>query len=92
MSSLTRHEGVLLRDDRCSGGRLVEQAIATCSHCQRGVVMNPQRVRARAWCPKCDAYVCDWCEAERARTGTCRPMAQVFDELQNEAVLALGKG
>lgn len=31
----------------------------TCAHCNRVVVLNPERTRARGSCLKCMAYVCD---------------------------------
>ena len=30
-----------------------------CCHCQRSVLMNPDRVRPRNLCHKCDLYTCD---------------------------------
>lgn len=67
-------------------GRLFEAATYTCSHCQRIVVLNPERIRARAYCPKCDAPVCDWCEAARvASGGECRPFAKIADEFLEKA-------
>jgi hypothetical protein len=69
-----------------AGEALVEGATITCHHCQRVLFINRQRVRARAYCPKCDHYICDWCELERARTGgACRPMKQILDEQQEKA-------
>jgi hypothetical protein len=68
--------------------RLFEAPTFTCSHCTRVVIMNPQRERSRAYCPKCDHLICDWCEAERVRTGVCRPFNQVIDEhLRKASVL-----
>lgn len=61
------------------GGQVLERDIKQCSHCQRGVVLNPGRVRARAVCPKCYAFICDGCEAIRAATGGCVPFKQVLD-------------
>ena len=55
-----------------------------CAHCDRTVVLNPQRTRPRSYCSKCDAYICDdpICNSE------CNPIRKVFDEIQN----AVGKG
>lgn len=61
------------------GGSLLERDIQQCSHCQRGVVLNPGRVRARAVCPKCYHYLCDECEALRVKTGACVPFKAVLD-------------
>lgn len=66
-------------------GRMIERATINCSHCQAMVVLNPDRTRARAYCPKCDHYVCDLCEAERVRTGVCRPFKQVVAEFVDAA-------
>lgn len=52
-------------------GKLFESATTTCSHCSRMVVLNPDRSRARGYCPKCDRYVCDDCETTRVLTGEC---------------------
>lgn len=69
-----------------SGG-LFESATITCSHCQRQVVLNPDRTRERGYCPKCDHYVCDGCEAVRvASGGECRTFKQIMDDVQNAAL------
>jgi hypothetical protein len=61
------------------GGMVGEADTKQCSHCQRGVLLNPGRVRARAICHKCYAYICDGCEAMRVATGVCIPFKQVMD-------------
>ena len=67
-------------------GMRYESATINCSHCSRLVVLNPLRTRERGYCPKCDRYVCDQCEAERVRTGICKPFQKVIDEfLENAA-------
>ena len=64
--------GALIIDDRLSGGEYREMATLTCAHCNRVVVLNPQRTRERGYCAKCHAYVCDsvGCNAE------CNPIEQ----------------
>lgn len=57
-------------------GKVMEAATLTCKHCGVVVVKNPDRVRARARCSKCDAYVCDNCAPL-----PCRPFAQVVDDV-----------
>lgn len=42
-------------------GKMVEAATITCSHCNGVVVLNPLRTRPRAYCAKCDHYICDIC-------------------------------
>lgn len=77
-------EGYLLIDHRATGiGGMVESATLTCSHCQRQVVLNPARTRERHYCPKCDHYVCDGCEAVRvASGGACRTYKQIMDDFE----------
>lgn len=61
------------------GGEILERDGKACWHCQRWVVFEPLRVRARGYCPKCDHYVCDTCEAIRVKTGECSPAVKQFD-------------
>lgn len=100
MRSHTRREGLLMIDHRAGmgmgpvgHGTLLEMPTYTCSHCQRIVVLNPGRTRARAYCPKCDHRICDQCEAARvAAGGACRPFAQIADEHLEQAVRGLLTG
>ena len=91
-------EGYLLIDNRAGApvpafdgtnaiapGATFECATVTCSHCHKQLILNPDRSRARGYCPKCDKYVCDECEAIRVKTGECLPLNAKFDRLQNEA-------
>ncbi len=71
-------------------GQRLERDVVTCSHCQRGVLLEPLRVRSRGYCPKCDHYVCDSCEAIRERTGECVPMLKVLDIVQEHAARFVG--
>jgi hypothetical protein len=65
-----------------AAGRTFEAPTITCSHCQRVVIVNPLRTRERAYCPKCDHYICDECEARRvAMGGACKTFKQVMDEV-----------
>lgn len=67
--------------------RKSEVATYTCSHCHTIIIVNNLRERPRAYCRKCDHYICDWCGAEAARTQECRPMKAVLDEMQEQAFL-----
>lgn len=64
---------------------LFESATITCSHCERVVVLNPNRSRERGYCRRCDRYICDQCTTVLAQTGVCRPFKQVLDEAQEQA-------
>jgi hypothetical protein len=61
-------------------GVMFQSPTINCSHCSKLVVLNPDRSRSRGYCPKCDRYVCDQCEAIRVQTGVCRPFKKVIDE------------
>ena len=60
--------------------RLVEVPTYTCSHCQRVVVMNPERKRERYKCGGCNHLICDGCAAIKQAGGSCRTYNQVIDE------------
>lgn len=65
-------------------GMKFEAPTVNCSHCRRLVVLNPLRTRDRAYCPKCDHYLCDSCEAARAQTGECYTFAQRIDDFMED--------
>lgn len=44
-------------------GKTLEAPTLTCAHCKGSVVLNPERIRKREYCQKCDDYVCDGCYA-----------------------------
>ena len=81
-------EGELTIDNRLSGGALFESATITCCHCQRIVVLNPNRTRPRNHCRKCDKYECDECAA----VGECRPFKRIQDERKVPDGLLVGGG
>ena len=66
-------------------GKVLEASTITCAHCQRGVILNPQRSHDREWCSKCDHYLCDNCGLVRKIDGACRNMKQLLDQLQEKA-------
>jgi len=67
-------------------GKIYEQHTIGCNHCGVHVVLNPDRQRARAYCPKCDRYICDICEAHRH---TSNYIHRTIDELTD--LLKTGK-
>ena len=70
-------------DNRAGSGGLFESATITCSHCQRVVILNPERNRDRAYCPKCDHYLCDQCGAQRSASGgECITFNQIIEQTQ----------
>jgi len=72
-----------------AGMGLFEAAVLTCSHCQKQLLKSPTRTRERAYCPKCDHYLCDECGARRAASGgECRTFKQVTDEIREAAAKA----
>lgn len=62
------------------GRGMFEAPTVTCSHCQVIVIINPDRQRERAYCRKCDHYICDNCGAALALTGVCKTFKQLIDE------------
>lgn len=70
-----------------AGRGLFEAPTYTCSHCQTVVVLNPLRNRERAWCKKCDHYICDGCGTALAQSSICKPFKQIIEEVQNAAAL-----
>lgn len=69
-----------------------ECATITCSHCQTVLIVNPLRTRPRAWCSKCDHYLCDACGMALHQTGVCRTFKQVAEEVVEAAVKAEQRG
>lgn len=61
---------------------LFEAPTVTCSHCHRIVVLNPDRTRVRAWCQKCDRYLCDTCGGAYAQTADCRSLDKLIEDTQ----------
>jgi|HubBroStandDraft_4_1064222.scaffolds.fasta_scaffold00029_84 hypothetical protein len=59
-----------------------EFATVTCAHCSSCVILNPLRTRAREYCPRCDAYVCDVCAVAMAQTGVCCSIDKLLDFVQ----------
>lgn len=70
--------GYLMVDNRASGGKLVEMPTLTCAHCQKIVVLNPERKRTRGYCRKCDAFICD----DRACSCYCAPIERCVELAQ----------
>ena len=71
-----RQSGFLSVDNRHSGGKFLEADTKTCAHCHTVVIMNPDRIRARNHCRKCDAYICD----NPACNFECVPMKKLIDD------------
>jgi hypothetical protein len=62
-----------------------ETAFITCSHCQGTVILNPDRTRERAWCYKCDHYICDACAVQMAAGRDCTPMRKILNDAYESA-------
>lgn len=96
MNSLKSHEGYLLVDNRAGGAlpgqqRLEERATLTCSHCSAAYIKNPQRIRPREFCRKCDRYICDNCGAAAAQPDYVhRSFAELADLVRNGEVSIVG--
>ena len=66
-----------------AGRGLFEAPTFTCKHCQRVVVMNPNRTRERHFCRGCNHLICDGCAAIKAATLQCRTFDQMVEETLN---------
>lgn len=83
--NLPRGLGYLQIDQRAAGLGVREADTYTCSHCNRVVVLNPERKRERYKCHGCSHHICDDCAALRIAGGSCRTMAQKVDEIRAQA-------
>ncbi len=70
-------------------GKRFESATITCSHCQRVVVLNPDRSRERGYCKKCDHYICDGCTDLLAKTRQCVPFCKILDDEQEKLIRSI---
>ena len=68
-----------------TSGTLYESATITCCHCNRVVILNPDRKRPRGYCAKCDHYVCD----SSACGLNCTPFRKLIEQLQEQAARKL---
>lgn len=62
-------------------GQKFQAATNTCSHCDRVVIRNPLRTRARGHCSACDYFLCDPCNANYYLTSECRCRAKRHNTL-----------
>lgn len=76
-------------DERAAGGTLLEQSVIVCRHCGVNVIVNPQRTRAREYCHKCFAYICDSCKAELIVTEVCTNLDNARELLMEQVVHGL---
>lgn len=80
------YEGVILIDHRASPGtpqvpegKVFESALQVCNHCQRNVILNPDRSVPLSYCSKCHRYICRACAAEYHRTNVCFTIQELVD-------------
>jgi hypothetical protein len=79
------HQPLGLENPALPRAAVVRFASYTCNHCNRVVMLNPQRTRDREWCSRCNRYICDGCGAVLAKTGECMPMAKLVAKVQRAA-------
>ena len=77
LKSQYRRLGVLVNDDRASGGQLTEADVTTCAHCQAIVRRDKWRFHG-GWCGQCCAPVCFLC-GERTKSEGCMPFLRLVD-------------
>lgn len=71
-----------------AGRGLFEAPTFTCAHCQKVSIINPLRNRDRAYCAKCDHYLCDDpCGlAYKVSGGACRSYKQLTEMLYEQGL------
>ena len=62
-------------------GQKFEAKTDFCTHCERVVIRNPDRLRQRGYCWNCDHFICDDCAIVMKVSGECKSMKQKMDEL-----------
>jgi hypothetical protein len=71
-----------------SAGKVFEVSIVQCAHaCGSEIILNPDRVRPRNHCAKCDAYYCD-----KPGCRECVPIQKIVDEIMESASRNLNIG
>src|SRR4030081_3064928 len=66
-------------------GKMQHMAFYRCSHCKGAVMLNPFRQRERAYCQKCDHYICDKCHGLMQLPGyEHTPFVKLIDAVQAE--------
>lgn len=88
IENMFRGGGFMLKDDRCSGGALVEDDITGCGHCH-GVLTKRERSKngepwkgrllTHAHCQRCDRDICPACGLDTEKHG-CVPHDRMIDE------------
>ena len=66
------------------GGYLFEADTYTCRHCERVVVLNPDRKRERYKCHGCNHHICDNCAALRTAGAPCMTFLQKLELVLTE--------
>lgn len=69
-------------------GTKFEAGTKSCSHCQRQIVLRPERIRTRTTCPKCDKYICDNCAVNFKLTLECVPFKKRIEDYLRKTALA----
>lgn len=100
MSSLKRHDGEVMIDNRANGGapvpgmgnvRFLEAPTITCAHCAGVWMVNPLRTRPRNYCRKCDRYTCDACAVVASQPNyTHRSFKELADLVTSEKAFIAG--
>lgn len=67
------------------GSKRFQLKTYTCCGCQRQIIVNPERERARNYCRKCDRYMCDDCSLSFKLTGEHKSFKQIIDEYLEDA-------
>lgn len=72
-----------------SGHGLFEAGTLSCLHCGCVQIKNPDRVRPRPHCRKCDGYFCDACAAAATQPGYVHRSFKELSDLVRSGRFAL---
>jgi hypothetical protein len=68
-----------------ASGHKFQSPTFNCSHCERMVILRPDRSRVRGYCRKCDRDLCDDCSLVAKVTGECSPFRKFIDDYMDAA-------
>ena len=64
-------------------GKIFEAPTKRCCHCNHVVIINPDRIRPRGYCRKCDGYICDKPECRK----DCTPFRKIMELAEKETLI-----
>lgn len=78
MKSILTGAGYVMNDNRASGGKLVEDDLFNCFHCQASIHKGNWKAYGENKCAACDGPVCSICKFKMATHG-CQNFKRYFE-------------